>query len=92
VTQADQVRGHRRLAALGLPPQDAPIDEAVRQAAHRRFYEAERARYTHLAAGGLHLAPGEALYGMVVAAIKDANGWDKLPPDWLDEQPSWPMT
>jgi len=90
MSQAEEVRGHKRLAALGLPPEDGPQDAVALESSHRAFYEAERARYIHLASGGLHMAPAGALYGMLVAAIKDAHGWDRLPDDWSDEHPSWP--
>ena len=90
VSQADRRRGRLRLAALGLAPEDAAPDPSAREAAQRRFYEAERARYIQLASNGLHLAPSHALYGMIVQAIKDANGWDRLPEDWPSEHPTWP--
>lgn len=83
-------RGRLRLAALGLAPSDGPVDQSAREGAQRAFYEAERARFLQLAANGLHLAPGQALYGMVVEAIKDENGWSELPPDWPSEHPEWP--
>jgi hypothetical protein len=92
VSQADRRRGRMRLAALGLAPADGPSDESAREAALRAFYEQERARFIQLASHGLHLAPGQALYGMVVQAIKDANGWDRLPADWPSEHPDWPTT
>ena len=87
MSQVERVRGTRRLQALGLEPQDA---QEASVEAHRAFYEAERARYVQLAQSGLHMAPAHALYGMLVAAIKDAHGWDSLPPDWSGEQPVWP--
>lgn len=90
MSQADERRGVQRLAAIGLPPEDAPVDRAAREAAHKAFYEAERARYIQLAENGLHFAPSHALYGMIVQAIKDANGWSELPPDWPAEHPTWP--
>jgi hypothetical protein len=90
VSQAEAVRGRKRLEALGLEPVDGPVDAAVRQAATRALYEAERARYVRLAEAGLHFAPGHALYGMLVQAVKDANGWDRLPEDWPSEHPDWP--
>lgn len=86
-SQAGRVRGRRRLAALGLEPADA---QAALEA-QRALYEAERARYILLAQGGLHMASSHALYGMLVEAIKDANGWDRLPPDWPGEQLAWPQ-
>lgn len=88
--QPETVRGRKRLTALGLTPLEGPADEVARAAAHRAFYEAERARYVQLAVNGLHLASSHALYGMLVQAIKDANGWDRLPADWPDEHPDWP--
>lgn len=91
--QVEQQRGARRLSALGLEPVDTPPTQdaqEARKAAHRALYEAERARFIQLAENGLHMAPGQALYGMVVQAIKDANGWERLPPDWPDEHPTWP--
>lgn len=87
MSQIEQVRGHRRLEALGVAPEDA---SGASLSALKDFYEAERARYIQLASSGLHLAPSHALYGMLVAAIKDAQGWDELPPDWSPEHPSWP--
>ena len=90
MTQAERRRGRLRLEALGLAPIDGPVDQSAREAAQRALYEAERARFTRLAENGLHLAPGQALYGMVVQAIKDANEWDRLPDDWPSEQPVWP--
>lgn len=90
MTQAERRRGRLRLAALGLAPSDGPTDQSAREAAQRAFYEAERARFLRLAENGMHLAPGQALYGMIVEAIKDENGWTELPEDWPDEHPAWP--
>lgn len=87
MSQVERVRGSRRLEALGLAPQDASGSSL---SALKSFYEAERARYVQLAQSGLHFAPSHALYGMLVAAIKDSQGWDALPSDWLPEHPQWP--
>lgn len=90
MSQVERRRGRLRLEAAGLAPSDEPTDQSAREAAHRAFYEAERARFIQLASNGLHLAPGQALYGMIVQAIKDANGWSELPADWPSEHPEWP--
>lgn len=91
MSQADRRRGRLRLEALGFAPSDTPTDASAQEAAHRAFYEAERARFIQLAGGGLHFASGQALYGMLVQAIKDVHGWDRLPADWPSEHPDWPI-